>query len=66
MRNVFLYNGHVMVVTDRDKAKSIRDMGRKVARFLLDTMGRVFVVYIAWLLPAEEVLEQALELPATP
>ncbi len=54
------------MVIDWDKAKSIRDIGRKVARFLPDTMGRVFVAYIAWLLPAEEVLEQALKLPATP
>ncbi|KAL7903691.1 hypothetical protein GGI35DRAFT_492713 [Trichoderma velutinum] len=66
MRNCFLYNGSVMIVTDRDKAKSIRDMGRKVARFLPDDMGRVLVAYIAWLLPAEELLEQELMLPATP
>jgi superfamily II DNA or RNA helicase len=66
MRNVFLYSGSVMIVTDRDKTKSIRDMGRKVARFLPDDMGRVLVAYIAWLLPAEEFLEQELMLPATP
>jgi superfamily II DNA or RNA helicase len=66
MRNCFLYNGSAMIVTDRDKAKSIRDMGRKVARFLPDDMGRVLVAYIAWLLPAEELLEQELMLPATP
>ncbi|KAL7940041.1 hypothetical protein V8C42DRAFT_349789 [Trichoderma barbatum] len=65
MRNCFLYDGSVMIVTDRDKAKSIRDMGRRVARFVPDDMGRVLVAYIAWLLPAEELLEQELMLPAT-
>ncbi|KAL6790190.1 hypothetical protein GGI42DRAFT_358951 [Trichoderma sp. SZMC 28013] len=55
-----------MIVTDRDKAKSIRDMRRRVARFVPDDMGRVLVAYIAWLLPAEELLEQELMLPATP
>jgi superfamily II DNA or RNA helicase len=66
MRNVFLYEGSVMIATDRDKAKSIRDMGRKVARFLPDDLGRIFVAYIAWLLPAEELLEEELKLPRTP
>lgn len=66
MRNVFVHDGSVMIVTDRDKGKSIRDMGRKVARFVPDDMGRVLVAYIAWLLPAEELLEQELTLPATP
>jgi superfamily II DNA or RNA helicase len=66
MRNVFVYGGSVMIVTDRDKAKSIRDMGRKVARFMDDCMGRSLIAYIAWLLPAEEVLEQALGQQVTP
>ncbi|PON20627.1 hypothetical protein TGAM01_v210501 [Trichoderma gamsii] len=29
MRNCFVYDGSIMIATDRDKAKSIRDMGRK-------------------------------------
>jgi superfamily II DNA or RNA helicase len=66
MRNAFVHDGSVMIVTDRDKAKSIRDMGRKVARFLPDDLGRMLVAYVAWLLPAEELLEQELQLPATP
>ncbi|KAM3426677.1 hypothetical protein NHJ13734_009323 [Beauveria thailandica] len=62
MRNVFVYGGSMMIVTDRDKAKSIRDMGRKVAQRMDDSMGRVLIAYIAWLLPDEEILEQELAL----
>ncbi|KAM3447861.1 hypothetical protein MY3296_008316 [Beauveria thailandica] len=65
MRNVFVYGGSVMIVTDRDKAKSMRDMGRKVAQRMDDSMGRVLIAYIAWLLPAEEILEQELALQGT-
>ncbi|KJK87120.1 hypothetical protein H633G_09028 [Metarhizium anisopliae BRIP 53284] len=65
MRNVFVRDGSVMIATDRDKTKSIRDMGRKVARFLPDDLGRMFVAYIAWLLPAEELLEQEVQMPET-
>ncbi|KAK7230149.1 hypothetical protein V2G26_002319 [Clonostachys chloroleuca] len=32
IRNVFVMDGQVMIVTDRDKMKAIRDNGRKVAR----------------------------------
>ena len=63
MRNVFIYEGGVMIVTDRDKAKSIRDMGRKVARFLPKSIGQAVVAYIAWLLPAEWCLRELLKLP---
>ncbi|KAL6788920.1 P-loop containing nucleoside triphosphate hydrolase protein [Trichoderma sp. SZMC 28013] len=41
MRNCFLCDGSVIIVTDRDKAKSIRDMGQRVARLVPDDMGRV-------------------------
>jgi hypothetical protein len=35
-----------MLVTDRDKAKSIRGYGRKVARFLPERVGQLLVVYL--------------------
>ncbi|KAH7169496.1 hypothetical protein DER46DRAFT_481947, partial [Fusarium sp. MPI-SDFR-AT-0072] len=34
IRNIFALDGQIMLVTDRDKMKAIRDNGRKVARFL--------------------------------
>ena len=46
VRNVFVVAGDVMLVTDRDKAKAIRGLGRKVARFLLARVGRLLVAYI--------------------
>ena len=63
IRNVFLLDGQVMLVTDRDKMKAIRDNGRKVARFLPDRIGRMMVAYIAWLLPFERMLCRKCKLP---
>ncbi|KAK5994713.1 ATP-dependent DNA helicase tlh2-like protein [Cladobotryum mycophilum] len=63
MRNIFLHEGQVMIVTDRDKMKAIRENGRKVARFLPDRIGRMMVAYIAWLLPAERALRRKCKLP---
>jgi hypothetical protein len=56
VRNTFVYDGQVLLVTDRDKNKSIRGIGRKVARFLPDELSRMFVAYVAWVLPFERVL----------
>ncbi|KAK6706732.1 hypothetical protein SNK04_004235 [Fusarium graminearum] len=58
IRNVFILDGQVMIVTDRDKMKAIRDNGRKVARFVPDRIGRIVVAYIVWLLPTERVLRR--------
>jgi superfamily II DNA or RNA helicase len=55
-RNVYMLDGQVMLVTDRDKRKAIRGDGRKVARFLPDRIGRMVVAYIVWLLPFERML----------
>ncbi len=55
-RNVFVFEGEVLLVTDRDKAKAIRGLGRKVARFLPARLGKMLVAYIAWLLPFEAML----------
>ncbi len=63
MRNIFIYDGQVMIITDRDKMKAIRDHGRKVARFLPERIRRMMVAYIAWLLPAERVLRQKCKQP---
>ncbi|KNB06401.1 hypothetical protein FOXG_07122 [Fusarium oxysporum f. sp. lycopersici 4287] len=62
IRNVFVLDGQVMIVTDRDKMKAIRDNGRKVARFLPDPVGRMIVAYISWLIPAERVLRRECQL----
>ncbi|KAH7202853.1 hypothetical protein BKA60DRAFT_657532, partial [Fusarium oxysporum] len=62
IRNIFIMDGQVMIVTDRDKMKAIRDNGRKVARFVPDRIGRMIVAYIAWLLPTERVLRRECQL----
>ena len=63
IRNVFVLDGQVMLVTDRDKAKAIRDNGRKVARFLPERIGKMMVAYVAWLLPFEQMLRSECKLP---
>ncbi|PHH49740.1 hypothetical protein CFIMG_007654RA00001 [Ceratocystis fimbriata CBS 114723] len=50
MRNIFVYDGMVMVVTDRDKMKAIHDNGKKVARFAPENIGQMLVAYITWLI----------------
>jgi superfamily II DNA helicase RecQ len=62
LRNIFMLDGQVMIVTDRDKMKAIRDNGRKVARFMPDRIGRMIVAYITWLLPTERVLRRECQL----
>jgi superfamily II DNA helicase RecQ len=56
IRNIFVFDGQVFVVTDRDKSKAIRDVGIKVARFLPGHVGEMMIAYIAWLAPVEELL----------
>lgn len=53
IRNVFVFDGQVFLVTDRDKSKAIRDIGIKVARFLHESVGKMMIAYIAWVLPLE-------------
>ncbi|RYP57715.1 hypothetical protein DL771_011427 [Monosporascus sp. 5C6A] len=56
LRNVFVFDGQVLLVTDRDKNRAIRGIGRKVARFLPEHVGKIMVAYVAWLLPFEKML----------
>ncbi|KAH6983762.1 hypothetical protein EDB80DRAFT_592032, partial [Ilyonectria destructans] len=60
---LFLYDGQVMLITDRDKMKAIWGTGHKTARFLPDRIGRMMVAYIVWLLPAERTLRRKCKLP---
>jgi hypothetical protein len=62
IRNIFVIDGQVMIVTDRDKMKAIRDNARKVARFVPELIGRMIVGYITWLIPAEWVLRRKCKL----
>lgn len=57
-KNVFVFDGRVMLVTDRDKCKGFQERGRKVARFLPEDVSRIMVAYIAWLLPFERVVHR--------
>ncbi len=47
IRNVFVFDDKVLLIIDRDKNHSIRELERKMARFLLTRVGRIVIVYIA-------------------
>ena len=47
MRNVFVFDGEILLITNRDKNRSIRGLGRKIARFLLARIDRMVIAYIA-------------------
>lgn len=66
IRNMFVLDGQVLLVTDRDKVKAMRDNGRKVARFLPPRIGKMMVAYVAWLLPFERMLRRRCTLPEPP
>jgi superfamily II DNA or RNA helicase len=61
--NIFIFDGQVMVITDRDKSRAIRGLGRKVARFLPERVGKMVVAYIIWLIPFEELLHDEAGIP---
>ncbi|KAG4275400.1 hypothetical protein FPRO04_14400 [Fusarium proliferatum] len=58
-KNVFVFDGQVVLITDRDKSKGLNGkQGRKIARFLPEGPSLMMVAYIAWLLPFEKVLHR--------
>ncbi|KPI44936.1 ATP-dependent DNA helicase tlh1, partial [Cyphellophora attinorum] len=50
-RNVYVFEGDVLIISDRDKNRTVRGFGRKVARFLPRRLGRMMVAYLAWIMP---------------
>jgi hypothetical protein len=58
-KNVFVFDGQVVLITDRDKSKGLNGkQGRKVAHFLPEGPSLMMVAYVAWLLPFEKVLHR--------
>ncbi|SLM37315.1 Zinc finger, C2H2 [Lasallia pustulata] len=66
IRNVFVIAGQVSIITDRDKSRAIRGLGRKVARFLPTRVGKMVVAYIAWLIPLERMLQAQTKIQEVP
>ncbi|CAI6097693.1 unnamed protein product [Clonostachys chloroleuca] len=62
IRNVFVIDGQVIIVIDRDKIKAICNNSCKVVWFIPDRIGQIIVVYISWLIPAERILQQECKL----
>jgi superfamily II DNA helicase RecQ len=63
IRNMFVFDGQVLIITDRDKSRAIRGLGRKVARFLPDKLGKMMVAYVTWVMPWEEMLHEVTKIP---
>ncbi|KAK3331564.1 hypothetical protein B0H66DRAFT_487757, partial [Apodospora peruviana] len=53
-RNVFVFDGLVVLITDHDKQRR----GRRVARWLPADVSRIMVAYVVWLVPFEHVLHR--------
>ncbi|KAI8648294.1 hypothetical protein NCS55_01498700 [Fusarium keratoplasticum] len=54
----FIFDGQMMIITDRDKSRAVRGIGRKVARFLPELPTKMMVAYIAWLIPTARMLHE--------
>lgn len=52
--NVKVIDGQVVFITDRDKSRAIRGLGRKVARWLPASESQKMIAYIAWVIPFEQ------------
>lgn len=52
--NVKVVDGQVVFITDRDKSRAIRGLGRKVARWLPESESQKMIAYIAWVIPFEQ------------
>jgi hypothetical protein len=63
MRNMFMFDGQMLIIVDRDKSRAIRGLGRKVARFLPDKLGKMMMAYVMWLLPWEEMMHDVTNIP---
>jgi hypothetical protein len=56
-RNMFMFKGDVLIISDRDKNRVQRGFGRKVARFLPPRLGRIMVAYLAWIMPFKQFVQ---------
>ena len=63
VRNIFVFDGQVVLITDRDKSRAIRGIGRKVARFLPERIGKMVVAYTVWLMAFEMMLHEQTRIP---
>ncbi|CAK7237145.1 hypothetical protein SBRCBS47491_009877 [Sporothrix bragantina] len=64
-RNVFVLDGEVVLINERDKHAAVRGKARRVARFLPNRVGVLLVAYLAWLQPTELFFARLLQrLPA--
>jgi hypothetical protein len=58
MRNVFVKEGRVMIVTEYHKSIAVADQVKVIPRFLPERVGRLLVVYLADVLPFHQLMDR--------
>jgi superfamily II DNA helicase RecQ len=65
LRNVFIYDGQVMLVTEYHKSVTITDQLKVIPRFLPERVGKMLIIYLAYVLPFRQLLDQSTSIRAS-
>ena len=58
MRNIFIKEGQVMIVTEYHKSMAVMDQLKVIPRFLPDRVGKLLVIYLADVLPFRQLMDR--------
>ena len=58
MRNIFMKEGRVMVVTEYHKSMAMTDQLKVIPRFLPERVGKLLVIYLADVLPFRQLMDR--------
>ena len=58
MRNIFIKEGQVMIVTEYHKSVVVMDQLKVIPRFLPERVGKLLVIYLADVLPFRQLLDR--------
>ena len=58
LRNIYIEDGQVMVVTEVHKSQAIMDVPRVISRFLPSRVGQLLVTYLADVLPFRRMIDR--------
>ena len=58
MRNIFVKEGRVMIVTEYHKSMAVTDQVKMIPRFLPERVGKLLVVYLADVLPFRQLMDR--------
>jgi hypothetical protein len=58
MRNIFIKEGQVMIVTEYNKSVAVMDQVKVIPRFLPEQVGKLLVIYLADVLPIRQLFDR--------